>query len=265
MQNITVSIIQSALHWEAPAQNRELFAHKIDSIDQPTDLIVLPEMFSTGFTMNPAAVAEPMEGPTMQWMKDLAEEKDCVITGSLVIEAQGSFFNRLIWMPPDGQYQVVDKKHLFSHSGEDKHYTPGGTKLIVTLKGWKIMPLICYDLRFPAWSRNQYHAEHGFDYDCLLYVANWPQARSHAWRVLMMARAIENQSYVIGLNRVGQDGNQIDYSGDSAIIDPQGENISSLMPFGEGIDTRILSSCQLNSYRQAFQPWNDWDQFEIKS
>lgn len=263
MQNLTVSIIQSILHWEDAAANLEMFTQKISQIDQPTDLIVLPEMFTSGFTMDPERVAQPMDGTSVQWMQQMARQKDCVIAGSLVIAESGHYYNRLLWVQPDGKISHYDKKHLFSYTGENQKYTPGNQRLIVELKGWKIMPLICYDLRFPVWSRNGFTEEKGFDYDCLLYVANWPDTRSHAWRVMLMARAIENQAYVIGVNRLGEDPNQISYSGDSGIIDPRGENISTIMPFRDAPDTQVLSSCQLRSYRDAFRPWADWDKFSI--
>jgi omega-amidase len=263
MQNITASIIQSKLHWEDPTANLEMFSSRIDCIDQQTDLIVLPEMFTTGFTMEPQAVTQTLQGEAMQWMSNVARSKNAVVAGSMAIADNDRYYNRFIWMQPDGNFQYYDKKHLFTYAGENKNYSPGKQRLIVNLKGWKIMPLICYDLRFAAWSLNSHDTENGFDYDCLLYVANWPEARSHAWRILLMARAIENQCYVIGVNRIGEDANQISYSGDSAIIDPKGENISNLMPWQEGIDTQILSTCQLNSFRHAFRPYEDWDRISI--
>lgn len=263
MQNLNVHLIQTALHWETPDQNRAMFDDKLAEIDTRPDLVVLPEMFTTGFTMNPQHVAEPMEGKTMQWMEEKARMLDAVITGSVVIKDAGKYFNRLIWMSPDGNYQQYDKKHLFTFAGENKHYAPGRDKLIVALNGWKIMPVICYDLRFPAWCRNSHDGQDGFAYDCLLNVANWPGSRSHAWRVLLMARAIENQAYVIGLNRVGE-GNGIEYSGDSGVIDPKGENLSNIPPYKETAETTIMPRCQLDSFRDAFRSWADWDLFELK-
>jgi len=263
MQNLKIALIQTVLEWEASEKNRGHFSHRIATIEEAVDLIVLPEMFSTGFTMNPAAVAEPMEGPTMGWMHGVAEEKSCVVTGSLVIEAGGCFYNRLIWMRPGGQYQFYDKRHLFSFAGENQKYTTGGQKLIAELKGWKIMPMICYDLRFPVWSRNRYEEGRGFDYDVVMYVANWPAVRSHVWRVLLMARAIENMSYVVGVNRIGSDELGIDYSGDSAVIDPRGENLSQMLPGADQTEVITLTRCPLDSLRDKFRAWADWDAFTI--
>jgi omega-amidase len=259
MQNISLSLLQTPLFWENPEKNLEMFSSKIAAIKDPADLIVLPEMFTTGFSMNPGKAAEPMDGPAMQWMRRTAAERDCVLAGSLAIAEGGQFFNRFIWMQPDGQFRQYDKYHLFSFAGENKHYTPGSDKLIVNLKGWKIMPLICYDLRFPVWSRNRHDPETGFDYDVLLYVANWPESRSHAWRVLLMARAIENLSYVVGLNRIGEDGNGVSHSGDSAVIDPTGENLGNFMPKLEQVETIVLPRCPLENLRNKFRAWADWD------
>jgi omega-amidase len=259
MQNLNLSLIQAQLYWEDPRKNLEMFSRKIAAIKEPTDLIVLPEMFTTGFSMNPAVVAEPMEGPSMQWMRRTAAERDCVLAGSLAIADGKQFYNRFIWMQPDGRFSQYDKYHLFSFAGENRHYTPGKDKLIVDLKGWRIMPLVCYDLRFPIWSRNRHDPGKGFDYDVLLYVANWPESRSHAWRVLLMARAIENLSYVVGLNRIGEDGNGVSHSGDSAVIDPGGENLGNFMPHKEQVETIILPRCPLDSFRDKFRAWADWD------
>lgn len=263
MQDLTVTLIQSDLLWEDREKNKEAFAERLASIDRPTDLILLPEMFTTGFAMEPHQLAEPMEGPTMQWMHEMATTKNSVLAGSIIIKEKEKFYNRLIWMRPDGSYDFVDKKHLFTFAGENKHYTPGNKKLLVELKGWKIMPLICYDLRFPVWSKNRYKADSGFDYDCMINVANWPEKRSHVWRILLMARALENQSYVIGINRIGTDGNKIGYSGDSAVISPKGENLSNMTPYKEQIETVVMSRTGLDTFRDNFRPWADWDDFEI--
>ncbi len=261
MQNLKLALIQTSLFWELPAHNLEHFATKINDISETVDLIVLPEMFATGFTMNPQGVAMSMDGSGVEWMAKQAAERSCVVTGSLIIEEGGRYFNRLIWMQPDGRYSYYDKAHLFSYAGEGKHYTRGQDKLIVSLKGWKFMPLICYDLRFPVWSRNRHLEDQGFDYDCLLYVANWPASRSHAWRILLMARAIENMCYVVGVNRIGADGNDIDHSGDSVAIDPLGESLTSLLPNADKTEVVTLTSCLLNSHREKFRAWADWDTF----
>ena len=196
-----VAIIQTALIWENPNANRIQFEEKIRGIEQNVDLIVLPEMFSTGFTMNPETVAETMNGETISWMQTLAKHKNSAITGSLVIVENGKYYNRLVFVLPSGEIKHYDKRHLFSLAGEEKVYTKGKTKLIIEYKGFKICPLICYDLRFPVFSRNVE------DYDVLLYVANWPKPRINAWNALLKARAIENMCYVVGVNRIGEDQN----------------------------------------------------------
>ncbi|MFP4064805.1 MAG: nitrilase family protein [Bacteroidales bacterium] len=265
MPHLKISLIQSELYWEAIEKNLEMFAAKIRDIDGQADLVVLPEMFTTGFTSEPRPVAEVMEGRTMKWMEEMSRETGSVVTGSMVVRENNKFYNRLIWMPPDGKYAFYDKNHLFTFAGEDKSFEPGGEPLIVELKGWKIMLSICYDLRFPVWCRNSYSVESGFKYDCLLNVANWPEARSHAWRILLMSRAIENQAYVVGVNRVGKDGNDILYSGDSAVISPQGDNLSNIMPFKETSETVVMTRCQLDDFRKTFKSWADWDNFSLES
>ncbi len=272
MQNISVILFQSDIYWEHPEKNLEMFTRKMDAgwpeysgseVSTP-DVIILPEMFTTGFTQEPARLAEPMEGLSMKWMLDKADEKECVVTGSLIVKEGKNYYNRLIWMPPGGDYRYYDKRHLFTFAGEHKRFSAGNKKLIVEYRGWKIMPLICYDLRFPVWNRNSYDPGSGFSYDCMINVANWPASRAHVWRVLLMARAIENQSYVIGLNRIGRDNNDIDYSGDSAVISPKGENLSAIMPGEELSEVVELTRCSLDSFRDKFRVWADWDQFSLK-
>lgn len=264
MQNLTVTIVQSTLYWEDPARNLEMFGEKIASIQENTDMIVLPEMFTTGFTMNPQTAAEPVNGPALVWMKQMAASRNCVVCGSVAMEDGGKFYNRFFWVRPDGSFETYDKRHLFTYAGENKDYVCGSGKLIVELKGWKIMPLICYDIRFPVWSRNRYREGQGFDYDVLLYVASWPAPRSHAWRIMLMARAIENQSYVIGVNRLGADENKIQYTGDSAVINPLGENLSNFLPNQEGLETVVLPRCHLDGFRDSFRVWADWDDFQLR-
>ncbi|HBK70487.1 MAG TPA: amidohydrolase, partial [Flavobacteriaceae bacterium] len=211
MKNILkITIIQSELVWENSAQNRQVFLEKIKSISEVVDLIILPEMFTTGFTMNPEKVAETMDGETIHWLKYLAKEKNTAITGSLIIKEGNKYYNRLVFVHPTGEIKTYDKRHTFTLAGEDKIYTAGNKKLIVAYKGWKICPMICYDLRFPVWSRNT------DDYNLLIYVANWPKPRITAWSTLLKARAIENMSYVVGVNRIGADDNGHEYSGNSA-------------------------------------------------
>ncbi|MFD2146653.1 nitrilase-related carbon-nitrogen hydrolase [Mucilaginibacter antarcticus] len=214
-------------------------------IREKTDLIVLPEMFNTGFTMNAAELAEPMGGKTMQWMHQIAVKYECVVTGSLIIVEDGKFYNRLIWMRPDGKSNHYDKKHLFAMGEEDHTYTAGKDKLIVELKGWKICPVICYDLRFPVWLRNVKEA-----YDLMLIVANWPERRALHWRTLIPARAVENQCYVIGVNRVGHDGNEVYHSGDSTCIDPNG-NVVYYKRDEEDVYTFSISAHELVKARRA--------------
>ncbi len=201
-----IALIQSSLFWENPNANRNHFEEKINAIDEEVDLIVLPEMFSTGFTMNPSAVSETMQGETVLWLQSLAEAKNSAITGSLVIQENNNFYNRLLFVFPSGEIQFYDKRHLFTLAGEDKIYTSGKDKLIVEYKGWKICPLVCYDLRFPVFARNVE------EYDVLIYVANWPESRITAWDALLKARAIENMSYTIGVNRVGKDNNNFEHN-----------------------------------------------------
>ena len=208
-----IAIIQAPLVWENPEKNRKYFEEKIKSIQEEIDLVVLPEMFSTGFTMHPENVSETMDGETLSLLKSLAKAKNTAIIGSLIIRENGKFYNRLVFVFPSGEIKKYDKRHLFSLAGEEKIYASGTEKLIVEYKGWKICPLVCYDLRFPVFSRNVE------DYDLLLYVANWPTQRIQAWDILLKARAVENMAYVIGVNRIGLDGNNHAYSGHSQVVD----------------------------------------------
>lgn len=258
MQDLRVSIIQTPLFWENKEQNLEMFSRKIANLKNKTDLIVLPEMFTTGFSMTPAQFAEDIEGETLEQMRQWATKKNCVVTGSIIIKEGDLHYNRLLWVRPDGKYETYDKRHLFRFAGEEKHYTEGEEKLIVELKGWKICPLICFDLRFPVWSRNV-----NKEYDCLIYVANWPEVRSSAWGTLLQARAHENQCYVVGVNRIGEDGNGISHSGNSVVIDPKGNTISKIQPNEEGVETVTLSWDELADFREKFPIAIDADEFEI--
>ena len=207
------------LSWENPGENRDLLQNKINAISQDVDLIVLPEMFTSGFTMNPKSVAETMQGATISWLKEVAKKRNCALSGSLVIEENGNYFNRLVFVFPNGDIQQYDKRHLFTLAGENKVYKAGVDKLIFEYKGYKICPLICYDLRFPVFSRNMEN------YDILIYVANWPKPRVNAWDILLKARAVENMTYVIGVNRIGMDANNHEYVGHSQAIDYLGNYI----------------------------------------
>ena len=280
MQDLSVSIIQTNLFWENSTANLANLEEKIAQISLPTDLIILPEMFTTGFTMNAKMVAEPMNFTTFKWMKQQAKRTQAVITGSFIVKEGDQFFNRLIWMRPDGSYETYDKRHLFRMGEEDKTFTAGTKQLIVELKGWRICPLICYDLRFPVWSRN--YKEEGqkrekrkekseksyiessslLNYDLLIYVANWPSVRSQVWDILLQARAIENQSYCIGVNRVGEDGMGLEYAGNSAVIDFKGNQLF-YQKKSEVIVNQILSKKELENFRTKFPAYLDADEFEI--
>ncbi|MGM8362326.1 amidohydrolase [Flavobacterium sp. ARAG 55.4] len=251
-----IALIQSSLVWENPKANRNSFEEKINGINESVDLIVLPEMFSTGFTMNPSVVAETMQGETVAWMQSLAKARNTAITGSVVIEEAGSFYNRMLFVYPTGEIQFYDKKHLFTLAGEDKVYTAGRQKLIVEFLGWKICPMVCYDLRFPVFSRNTEN------YDLLLYVASWPEKRVNAWDALLKARAIENMSYVAAVNRVGIDGNAHPYSGHSQLLDSLGDYIIKPQET-EAVFVATLDKDKLIETRQRFGFLNDKDSFQL--
>lgn len=251
-----VSILQSNIFWEDKLANLKLFEKKISRISH-SDLIVLPEMFTTGFTMNPEPLAETMDGKTVNWMLDLASEKKSLIVGSVIIEDDNNFYNRLIAAFPNGTLQYYDKKHLFTLANEHHHYTAGKKQLLLEYKGWKIFPLICYDLRFPVWARNK------VNYDVLIYIASWPKLRINAWDALLKARAIENMSYTIGVNRVGVDNNQYEYPGHSVVLDAYGKEILSTIENQEGVFNVILEKEKLNETRNKLQFLNDKDKFKI--
>jgi len=257
MSDLNVTLIQFPILWENQAANIRRISKKLETIRERTDLVVLPEMFTTGFSMNAAALAEPMEGPSMEWMADRAGEMGCQLTGSLIISDGRRFFNRMIWMRPDGTYAYYDKRHLFRMADEHKHYSAGEQRVVVLLGRWRFCLQICYDLRFPVWSRNR------GDYDALIYVANWPQLRSSAWTALLQARAIENQAYVIGVNRVGEDGTGKSYSGDSAVRGPMGELLSRFETGREAVETIPISLEALHSFREKFAVLQDADPFDI--
>jgi omega-amidase len=263
MSTLTITTIQSNLHWEDKTANLQLFEKKIMAIQEKAEVVILPEMFSTGFSMKPALLAEKMDGETVQWMKRIAAQKRIVLTGSVIIDDEGHYYNRLIWMLPNGQYGYYDKRHLFAYAGEEEHYIPGHKRLIASVKGWKINLLVCYDLRFPVWSRQQF-TESGAEYDVLVYVANWPERRNHAWKTLLQARAIENQCYVVGVNRVGHDGNDIYHSGDSMVVDAMGEVLYT-KAHDEDICTITLEKNSLEEVRHKLPFLADADDFEIRN
>jgi predicted amidohydrolase len=257
MSVLKVTTFQAYLFWENTAKNLQNLGLRLSGIREKTDLIVLPEMFNTGFSMNTEALAEEMNGTTMKWMLQQAKRFDCVVTGSLIIKEKNKFYNRLIWMRPDGSFEKYDKRHLFGMGKEDDYYTPGKDKLIVELNGWKICPVICYDLRFPVWLRNK-----NPEYDLLLIVANWPEKRSLHWRTLIPARAVENLSYVVGVNRVGHDGNEIYHSGDSMCIDPNGKTVY-YKPNDEDLYTFSISKEEVVKARRLFPFLKDADNFKL--
>jgi omega-amidase len=255
--HLRVTLVQSDIAWQDPGANRRRLAGHFRGLAGHTDLIVLPEMFSTGFSMDADGLAEPMDGPTIGWMREEAAAMGCVIAGSVIVRDQGQHYNRLVWARPDGTLEHYDKRHLFRMAGEHEHYAAGGARLTVELKGWRVCPLICYDLRFPVWSRGR------GDFDLLLYVANWPARRAHAWSALLRARAIENLCYVAGVNRIGRDGNGASYAGDSVALDFLGQPLSS-EGGGDRVETAVLDLQSLRSYRESFPAHLDADAFELK-
>jgi omega-amidase len=289
MSTLTITTIQSNLQWEDKAANLQQFEEKIRGLQQRTEVVILPEMFSTGFSMNTEKLAEKMDGPTVAWMKQLSAERKIILTGSLIIEEEGKIYNRLVWMLPNGQYGYYDKRHLFAYGQEDQHYTSGHKRLIASVKGWKINLLVCYDLRFPVWSRQKPAASSLADlvasemeardlpmpppeetgssiidstpeYDLLIYVANWPERRNHAWKTLLQARAIENQCYVVGVNRVGKDGNDLYYSGDSMVVDAMGAPMYT-KSHDEDVFTITLQKDSLEEIRNKLPFLKDADRF----
>ena len=298
MSTLTLTGIQTQLHWEDPEANRQMFEEKINSITDKTEIIILPETFSTGFSMKPKELAETMDGETVKWMKRISAEKKVILTGSIIIKdgngqaahsvpttdvndqvadsvptgsVPAAYHNRLVWMLPNGQHGIYDKRHLFNYAGEGNEFTPGAKRLIASVKGWKINLLVCYDLRFPVWSRqtstlNSLSEGDGTsvpEYDVLIYVANWPERRNHAWKTLLQARAIENQCYVVGVNRVGYDGNSNYHSGDSMVVDPMGEVLYT-KAHEEDIFSVTLQKDKLEEIRTKLPFWKDGDNFMIQ-
>ncbi|WP_158845873.1 amidohydrolase [Algibacter sp. L1A34] len=256
-KELKVALIQANLVWENPKENREKFTEKIKQISGSINLIILPEMFTSGFTMNAGKVAETMEGETVTWMQDMAMENDAAIVGSLVIKEENKYYNRLLFVEPSGKITIYNKRHAFTLVGEEKTYSEGNKKVIINYKGWKICPLICYDLRFPVWARNIEN------YDVLIYVANWPKPRVSAWDTLLKARAIENMSYCIGVNRVGVDGVNSEYSGHSAVYDVLGNQLTAFKPHEEETQVITLEKRHVDAYRNKLKFLNDRDTFSI--
>jgi len=269
MENLKISLVQCPLVWENPEANLKYFDATLTKEKlNGSNLVVLPEMFTTGFTMKPEKNAEKHEGRGLTWMKQKAKELNLFITGSICVEENSRYFNRLYFVDPTGNYQSYDKRHLFRMGNEHDHYTPGTGKTLVEVNGWKILPLICYDLRFPVWSRNKWKIENEkleADYDVLLYVANWPEARSFIWKQLLVARALENQCYVVGVNRIGADGNIVMHAGDSLVVNPLGEIISDTKTHQENRETVTLDKEFLEGLRKKFPVGADADDFELRT
>jgi predicted amidohydrolase len=256
--HLRVTVIQCELAWQDPATNRARLARHFRGLLGRTDLVVLPEMFPTGFSMDAEALAEDMDGPTVDWLREEAAALGCAITGSLIVRDGGHCYNRLVWARPDGSLAHYDKRHLFRMAGEHEHFAAGNRRLVVELKGWRICPMVCYDLRFPVWSRSR------GDYDALLYVANWPARRRLAWQSLLRARAIENLACVVGVNRIGRDGNGVAYAGDSVVLDHLGQPLGSEGD-GDRVETAVLDLESLQAWRRSFPAHLDADDYDLRA
>lgn len=258
-----IAVIQTDIIWESPKDNYNNILELIRNLDK-TDLIVLPEMFSTGFSMDSKRISEKNKGESFSWMKKLAKDKNSSIVGSIATRDNNKYFNRLYYIKASGEYQFYDKRHLFRMANEHKHYSIGSERIIIRQKDFNICPLICYDLRFPVFSRNTF-IKSSFNYDCLIYIANWPKARVAAWTSLLKARAIENQAYVIGVNRVGTDGNGIEYNGRSRVFDFKGDRIDSFQDDTKQVQIIDINKEKLNAFRIKFPTHLDADEFELKN
>lgn len=265
-QPLRVSVVQGDTRWHDAAANRDYYGERVRALKGQTDLVVLPETFTSGFTNETLGNAEGMDGESLRWLAQLAAEVQAVVTGSLVTRIAEKCVNRLVWMRPDGSFELYDKRHLFRMAREHERYAAGEERLIVELKGWRICPLICYDLRFPVWIRNRYDRSVAarFDYDLVIFVANWPSPRRYAWQTLLRARAIENLSYCIGVNRVGSDGNGLSYAGDSVVLDFLGQPLLELGA-AELVATATLDPAALDAHRERFPAWMDADAFELSA
>ncbi|HJN06882.1 MAG TPA: nitrilase-related carbon-nitrogen hydrolase [Bacteroidales bacterium] len=264
MQDLKILAFQADLAWENPEKNRLEFEKRIDVEFDSHHLIILPETFTTGFPVDPSKYAEKINGPTISWMEKMASSYNTVITGSLLLAKDGKYANTLVWMCPDGTFELYEKRHVFSMGGEHEKISAGTKKLNVNLMGWTIRPMICYDLRFPVWTKNHFDEKNGFEYDLAIYIANWPAVRSYPWKTLLLARSIENQAYTIGLNRVGIDGPGNKYSGDSMIVDPKGMILEQGIEGQEQALSITLSHNDLEEFRNSFNVGLDWDSFTIE-
>ncbi len=263
MQDLKVTLVQSDLYWQSITANLAMFEEQLWSIDGDTDLVLLPEMFSTGFSMDAERLAEPMNFTTFRWMKQMAEQVQAVVAGSFIVKEEQKYYNRLVWMNPNGTYDMYDKKHLFTLAKEHECFEPGQERLISTVKGWKVCPMICYDLRFPVWARNGYdEAKQCMEYDLLCYIASWPSFRINAWDILLKGRAVENMAYTIGVNRIGEDGNDIPYNGHSAAIGPKGDTIF-FADDKSTVTTVTLKADDLMQYRGKYPFYKDADAFSL--
>lgn len=258
LERLNITTIQTELYWEDKTKNIQKLEMLISESSKDSHLIILPEMFTTGFSMHPENLAETEDGSTVQWMKNVAGQKDVVLTGSIIAKHDNKYFNRLYVVHPDKTVEYYDKRHLFRMGEENEHYSAGQKRLVFHIGNWRICPLICYDLRFPVWSRNTN------GYDLLFYVANWPESRRNVWRNLLVARALENQAYVAGVNRIGKDGQNITYAGDTCVIDPKGNIMSDTSPYNESVETNSLSYSELERFREKFPVALDADEFELK-
>ena len=263
MNDLRLTLVQADIHWQDITANLAHYEEQLWDLQGKTDVIVLPAMFQTGFTMEAAQVSEPMNLHTFKWMQRMAEHTDALVLGSYIVKAEGNFYNRLVWMEPDGTFATYDKRHLFRMAEEHHTFSPGKQRLVRTWRGWKLHPLVCYDLRFPVWSRNRRLADDSLGYDVLLYVANWPAARVNAWDALLQARAIENLSYVVGVNRVGQDGKGIAYNGHSGVYSPRVEQLWFAQD-APAMGQITLSAEEHLRFREKFPAHYDADQFSIQ-
>lgn len=267
MSELRTTLVQPDLRWEDPEANCRLLGEQLGELDgDDTDLIVLPEMFATGFTMNSREMAEPMErSSSVAWLRDQARSRGCTVTGSVAVVADGEYYNRMIWATPGGELTYYDKRHLFRMAGEHERYGMGRDRVIVELKGFRLLLTVCYDLRFPVWLRQQPSGDEHFEYDAILCVANWPAPRRQPWRTLLQARAIENLCYVIGVNRVGEDAKKLAYAGDSMLVDFRGEPLIDEPRDQPFIRTGVLDREALSRFRDKFPAWMDADRFSVKS
>ncbi|HNS16301.1 MAG TPA: nitrilase-related carbon-nitrogen hydrolase [Bacteroidales bacterium] len=262
MQDITLTLIQADLIWGDRQANLQKFTERLQQIPAPADIIVLPEMFTTGFVVEPESLAETTDGPSMQWLKEQASLRQALITGSIIIQKDGHYLNRMIWMRPDGTWDYYDKRHLFTFGGEHHRFTRGDLAPVFTYKGWKFKPLICYDLRFPVWCKNKLR-EATYDYDVLIDIASWPDVRRNAWTLFLASRAMENMAYAVGVNRVGKDANGVTFSGDTTVVDPLGNPLVTTEPCQEALVAVTLSFSKLTHIREHFGFGRDWDSFQI--